>query len=112
MSRTILAESRLQLAQALRGDAVPDAVVAVNDELVLLVRLRVGNLDLDGDDLLLELAGLLSGSGAAEGLGGEGVLSGAGDLVGGGNVLACELKRKISFGRRKGRVGEKEETHW
>ena len=58
--------------------------------------LGVGNLGLDGNDLVLELAGLLSGGSFLERSGGEGVLSISGDVVLSSDVLTCEGKRRVS----------------
>lgn len=81
MGAARLGEHRLELGEALLGDAAADAVVLGDGELALLVRLRVDPLGLDGDDLGLELARLLGSLGALERLGGEGVLRLARDLV-------------------------------
>lgn len=83
-----LGKHRLELGEALLGDAAADAVILGDSELALLVRLRVDPLGLDGDDLGLELARLLGSLGALERLGGERVLRLARDLVFGRDVLA------------------------
>ncbi len=69
-----LVEGRAQLRQAVEGGAVADVLVLGDDGVALLA------LDGDGDDLVLELAGLLGGLGL--------VLRGDGELV---LILARDL---------------------
>lgn len=79
VGRTVLGEGRLELGEGFRGDTSTDAIVGVNDDRLGLLRLGVGEGDLDGNDLGLEVAGLLGSGGLLERAGGEDVLLLAGD---------------------------------
>lgn len=87
MGDTVLREGGLELGEALRSDAVPDAIILVHNDGRLLLRLGVGPLDGNGDDLISELARLVGSSSLLEGLGGELVLDLARDTIVLGDVL-------------------------
>jgi hypothetical protein len=63
---TSLREDRLEFAQTLLRHAVPDAIVRVDSNFLLLARLRVRFHDLDRYDFRLELSFLLSFGGLLE----------------------------------------------
>jgi hypothetical protein len=90
MSGTVLRESGLELAQALGGDTVPNAVVLVNHNSHLLLRLRVNPLGCNGDNLSLEFSSLVGGGGLLERLGSKFVLDLAGDAIVLGDVLRSD----------------------
>ena len=79
--RAVLGEGRAQLGQRLIGRAMRMIFVLVDDDVALLGR------DREGNDLVLELAGLLRGLGLVLGGDGELVLLFAGDLPFGGDIL-------------------------
>lgn len=82
-------ESRLELAELLGGDTRSDTVVLVDGNLLLVV-IIIENSGLDGEDLLVELAGGLGSGGLLVGLGSKGVLGLSGHVVLGGNVLGSD----------------------
>jgi hypothetical protein len=71
---TVLGKRWLQLGQRLGSDAIPDAVVLVNNNLGLVLCLGIDELDGEGNNLILELALFLSSSSLDERLGRELVL--------------------------------------
>lgn len=87
VGRTSLGEDGLQLAQALLCDTSADTVILGDGDLVFVTSLGVDDLGLDGNDLGLELAGLLSSSGFLERGGGESILSVTGNVVLGSDVF-------------------------
>lgn len=70
----VLGERRANLAQRLGGDTLTDAIVSLDSDVLLLAGLRIGPLDVEGSDLLVEETGLLGLEGLLVGGSGEGVL--------------------------------------
>lgn len=87
VGRAILRKRGLELAQALECNAFTDTIVAVHDNLLLLLSLRINALRRDWDDLSGKLARLLCRGGFAERLSGEFVLGGTGDFELRGDVF-------------------------
>jgi hypothetical protein len=71
---TSLGEGRLQFTQALSCHTIPNPVIRVDDNDLLLLSLGIYDLGFQRDDLCPELTSLLSGSRFLERLGGEFVL--------------------------------------
>jgi hypothetical protein len=113
---TVLLESGLDLRQRLGSDTGSDSIILVNDDLLLLFRLGVDKLGLendgdqhldgnaynfaylDRDDLLLELAELLSGGSLGVTVGGKLVLDLSRDFVLLGNVLRSDTHGNQAIG--------------
>ena len=97
MGETVLSERWFQLGQRLGSDAVTDAVIPVNNDLGLVLRLGIDELDSDGEDLFLEFALFLSSSGLVERLGGELILNLTSDAKILGDVLRGYSHGKQTF---------------
>ncbi|KAJ6437775.1 NAD(P)-binding domain [Purpureocillium lavendulum] len=91
-------KGRADLGEGLDGDAVADAVVAGDGDLLGLTRLGVLELDGEGGDLGVEEAGLLGLDGLLVRGGSEGVLVGAGDVEGLGHVLGQDAHGDLAVG--------------
>ena len=94
----VLGEGGADLAERLGGDAVADAVVAVDKDLLGLAGLGVLELGLERQDLLLEETLLLGLDGLLEGRGGEGVLVLAADALVLGHVLGEDTHGHLAVG--------------
>lgn len=110
MGASSLREDGLQLAQALGGDSITNAIVLVDSDDRLVPSLRVDDLGLDGNNLGLELAVLLSLRCLLEGLGGKVVLLGTSDVVLLGDVLTWERREVRSATRRRACRAEGEDN--
>ena len=94
VGEAVLGERWLQLGQRLGGDPIPDAVILVNNNLRLLLRLGIDEGYGEGNDLVLEFALFLSNSSLVERLGSELVLYLTSDTKVLGDVLRGNSHRK------------------
>ena len=87
MGGAILGKGGFELEKALGGDAISNTVVRVYDDVDLLVGLGIEDGGFDGNDFVLELAGLVGSSGLLEGQCREFVLNLARDMEVGGDIF-------------------------
>ena len=64
MGASVFGEGGLELGEGFFCDTVPDAVIRVDNNFLLLFGLGVDELDLDRDDFGLEVACFLEGDGS------------------------------------------------
>lgn len=102
--KAVFGERWLQLGQGLGSNAVPDAVILAYNNLGLVLRFGIYELDRYGNDLVVEFSLFLSGGGLDEGLGSEFVLHFTSDTEVVGDVLRGNphgKKTLLGFGHGK-----------